>query len=130
MRRLLLTLPVLLLAACQTDETVSGYADPSVVYVLQELDGAAFPARATISFPEPGRVAGEGPCNRYTARQAVPYPWIQIGEIAATRRACPDLAAEAAYLAALRSVTLAEAAGDVLILSGDAGPEMVFRAQD
>ena len=127
MLRVLLFLP-LLLAACPKDESISTYADPGAVYHLVEIGGEAFAAGATIAFSEPGAVTGDGPCNSYTARQSVPYPWIRIEDIVATRRACPELATEAAFFAALQSMTLAEASGPVLILSNDDGVEMVFRA--
>ena len=52
---------------------------------------------------------------------------IKIEDVAATKRACPDLAAENAYFTALQSMTLSEVLGNVLILSNDAGDEMVFR---
>ncbi|MCP3969788.1 MAG: META domain-containing protein [Rhodobacteraceae bacterium] len=127
MLRLVLTLPILL-SACLKDESVSGYADPGAVYRLGELSGAEFTARATISFPGAGEVRGQGPCNSYSARQTVPYPWIRIEALAATRRACPELVDEAAFFGALEAMTLAEVAGGVLILSNDEGAEMVFRA--
>ena len=57
----------------------------------------------------------------------MPYPWIKIENIAATKRACPDLAAESAYFTSLQAMTLSEVLGDVLILSNDEGDEMVFR---
>lgn len=116
------------LAACNGDETISGYADPDAIYRLEELFGDPFPAQATISFPEEGRIAGEGPCNRFSAAQRVPYPWFEAGQVVATRRACPDLAAETAFFAALGAMTLAEISGPVLILSDEAGRQMVFRA--
>ncbi|MEM1233348.1 MAG: META domain-containing protein [Pseudomonadota bacterium] len=115
------------MAACAGDETISAFSPAGTVWHLSELDGAAFAARATVTFPAEGEVAGEGPCNRFTAAQAVPYPWIEIGPIAATRRACPDLAAEGAFFAALSAVSVAEVSGPVLILSGERH-EMVFRA--
>ena len=127
MRRLAL-LAVLLLAQCGPDETISGYADPGAVYVLEEIDDAPFPARATISFPEEGRVAGDAPCNAYLGKQTAPYPWFEIGQIAATERACADLAAERDFLSALPEMSLAEVQGGILILSNDDGREMVFRA--
>ena len=117
------------LATGCSDETISGYADREAVYRLVELNGAPFPARATIAFPEPGRAAGEGPCNVWSAAQTVPYPWIELGPIAATRRACPELEAEVAFFAALSEATLAEVSGEVLILSSDDGLQMVFRAE-
>ena len=130
MLRLVVTLPIVL-SACLKDETVSGYADPNAVYVLEEMAGEPFPARATIAFPEAGAVQGEAPCNNYSGRQSVPYPWIRIEALAVTKRACPDLSAELAFFEALATMTLVEAVGDVLLLSNDAGAEMVFRkAQD
>ncbi len=111
---------------CAGDETISGYADTTAIYALSDIDGAAFPARATIRFPEEGRIEGQGPCNAYSAAQSVPYPWFSLGPIIATRRACPDLEAETAFFAALSEMTLAEVQGDVLILSNEAGREMTF----
>lgn len=116
------------LSLCDGDETASGHGAAGVTWVLAELDGAAFAARATLTFPKPGAIAGEAPCNRYSARQGVPYPWFRAEAVVATRRACPDLAAEARYFRALEAMTLAEVAGDVLILRDDAGREMIFRA--
>jgi len=113
---------------CTGDETVSGYGAAGTTWRLVELDGARFPARATLTFPEEGRIAGDGPCNAFTADQTAPYPWFDAERIAATRRACPDLDAEAAFFSALEAMTLAEVAGDVLILSNDTGRQMVFNA--
>lgn len=120
---LLATLPVL--AACRGDETVAAYGGGQT-WVLQELDGAAFPARATLAFPAPGRIAGMAPCNSYSAAMTVPYPWFETGPLAVTRQACPDLAAETAFLTALQSMAYSEVSGRLLILSNDAGREMVF----
>lgn len=112
-----------------SDETISGYADPAAAYRLIEIEGAAFPARATITFPEEGQVAGEAPCNRWSAEQSVPYPWFQLGPIAATKRACADLAAEGQFFDMLGQMTLVEVQGPVLILSDDDGRDMVFQAE-
>ena len=54
---------------------------------------------------------------------------LRAGPIAATRRACGELDAEAAFFAALADVSLAEVSGPVLALSNEAGVEMVFRAE-
>ncbi|SHJ47554.1 Heat shock protein HslJ [Palleronia salina] len=116
-------------AGCQRDESVARYA-PADAYVLQSLNGAPFGADATLSFPGPDGVTGTGPCNAFSAAQTVPYPWIEIGAIRATKRACPDLALETAYFAALRAVTLAEVSGPTLILSNPGGTEMVFQARN
>ncbi len=115
------------LTACQGDETISGYADKEAVYRLEELAGEAFEPRATIAFPEEGSARGDAPCNAWSATQSAPYPWFELGPIAATKRACSDLAAEAMFFEALGSMTLVEVQGDVLILSGDTDVTMVFR---
>lgn len=127
LRRLALAAVTLLAASCSPDESISGQAQPSDVFVLQTLDGAAVPARITLSFPEPGRIAGEAPCNRYFGRQTAPLPWVEIDQIGATKRACPDLALESRYLQALQDMTLIELTGDTLVLTSDAGREMTFR---
>lgn len=126
MRPLFLAL-ALGLPAC-ADETVSGYVDRNAVYRLTEIDGQAFDASASISFPERGTAQGQAPCNAWSARQSAPYPWLQFGPVAATQMACKDLGAEATFFEALATMTLAEVQGPVLILSNDDGQEMVFRA--
>lgn len=128
MWRMLIFPALLALSAC-ADESISGYADPQAVYRLVELSGVSFEARATIGFPEKGRIAGQAPCNSYSGSQTAPYPWFSPGPIAATRRACADLGAEGAYFKALQSARLAEVSGDVLILSNEDGLEMLFRAE-
>ena len=116
------------ITACQTDETVSGYGAADRTWVLTSLDGTAFAARAHLSFPEQGSVVGKGPCNSFGASQSAPYPWIDIKGIRATRAACADLGLEQDFFDALQEMTLSEVAGDTLILSNDAGREMVFTA--
>ncbi len=110
------------------DETISGFADPAAVYGLVELNGEPVTSDATVTFLTEGRVEGNGPCNAWSASQTAPYPWIELGPIAATRRACPELAFEGRFFEALTSVSLAEVSGPLLVLSGDE-VEMVFRAR-
>lgn len=111
------------------DETISGYADPAATYHLEEMNGAPFAATATIAFPREGEVIGSGPCNRFSASQSAPYPWFALGPVAATRRACPELALETEVFSLLSKLTLVEVAGPVLILSNTDGDMMVFRAR-
>ena len=124
-------LAALTLAGCMPggDETVSGFADPQAVYAVQEIDGRSVSGQATITFPEPGRVAGAAPCNSWSARQTAPYPWFELDGIMATKRACPELAEETAFFDALADMELAEVQGPVLILSASGGRQMVFRAE-
>ncbi|WP_027235574.1 META domain-containing protein [Leisingera caerulea] len=117
---------LLLASACTGDESLSAYGAAGKVWRLQSVDGAAFPASASLRFPEPGKIAGRGPCNSFSGIQTAPYPWFETGPLAVTRMACPGLAAEDAFLQALQEMTLAEVSGDVLILSNEAGREMLF----
>jgi len=83
-----------------------------------------------MTFPETGKIAGLAPCNRYSGTMEAPYPWFEAGQVVSTRMACPDMQAEAAYLAALASMTQSEVSGNILILRDDAGHEMVFKASE
>jgi heat shock protein HslJ len=129
-----LSLPAALAAAllavgCTPDETLAGFADPATVWTLTEIDGSPVSAPTSLQFPEPGRIAGHAPCNRFSGTVTAPYPWFATGPLAATRRACPDLAAEGAFFAALGEMTESEVSGPVLILrNSELGREMVFRA--
>lgn len=118
-----------LAAGCTADETLTAYGASGVVWRLETLDGSPFEKRATVEFPEPGKIAGQAPCNRYFGEQRAPYPWFEVGPLAATRMACPDLDAEQQFLSALSNMTQAEVAGDVLVLRNEDGQEMVFRAE-
>ncbi|MHA6263172.1 META domain-containing protein [Arenibacterium sp. CAU 1754] len=123
-------LSLICLPACRSDETLTGYGASGVVWTLAEMDGRRFAARATLRFPEPGQIAGNAPCNAYSGKQTAPYPWFQAENIAATHRACPDLAAENAFFSALSAMTLAEVGNGTLILSTETGREMVFTAAE
>ena len=128
--RALLLVAATALWGCQGDETVRAYGGADRIWVLREIDGDPFEARATLTFPNPGQIAGAAPCNSYTAAMTVPYPWFDAGPIAATRMACPDLAAETRFFGALEAAELSEVAGDTLILSNTAGLSLVFAASD
>ena len=128
-RGILFALACLALAACR-DETVAGYGALGATWQLTELDGAPFAAKATLQFDQEGNLTGDAPCNRYFGKQLAPYPWFQAQDIGATRRACPALEQETKYLGALAEMTLSEVSGDTLILSNDAGREMVFKAAE
>ena len=102
---------------------------PAGEFALETLGGAPFAARATLVFG-PGRaLSGQGPCNRWSAQLAGPLPAFRAGPAIATEMACTDLAAEAAFFAALAAATRADLTGDRLVLSGAEGAELVFRAR-
>ncbi|MEO0371928.1 MAG: META domain-containing protein [Pseudomonadota bacterium] len=112
------------------DETLSGYGAADTKWVLTEVDGTAFAARAILTFPEEGRIQGQAPCNTFSGAQTVPYPWFKAEGVAVTRMACPDLPAENVFFDALQAMTLAEVGPDTLLLSNDDGRKMVFRAEN
>ena len=118
----------LILGYC-ADETLTGYGAADQIFVLQEINGTPFAARATITFPREGEISGNAPCNSFNATQELPYPWFKAGPIAATKRACPDLEAEAIFFRSLTEMTLSEVSGPNLILSTAEGQTMVFKAE-
>lgn len=121
---------LLMLTGCRDEENAQPYDAPDKTWRLVELNGKSFAANATLSFPEQGRVAGKAPCNAYNGSMSAPYPSFEVGPIAATKMACPDLAAESEFFAALDAARTAEGTDDTLILSNTDGLRMVFNAAD
>ncbi|NNK15388.1 MAG: META domain-containing protein [Sulfitobacter sp.] len=121
---------ILALTVYQPDETLRRYGAADHEWHLVSMRDEPFNARATITFPARHRIAGMAPCNSYTGTNVTPYPWIEVGPIAATRRACPDLQAEMAYFDALQVARVAVVEGDRLILSDEETPLLVFTARD
>ncbi|MEO0358568.1 MAG: META domain-containing protein, partial [Pseudomonadota bacterium] len=115
------------LAGCMRDETLSAYAAVGKTYELVDLNGSTPSFPVTLRLGHKGAMSGQAQCNSYMTTTQDPYPWMNLTAIAATKRACPHLAEEAAFFDALESMTLAEAAGPVVLLSNDAGDEMEFR---
>jgi heat shock protein HslJ len=130
MKQPLLLLASLVLSACYGDETVRAYGAADKVWTLIELRDTRFTATATLSFIEKGRIAGKAPCNNFNASQDAPYPWFNVGPIASTRMACPEMAAEHAFFEALSEATVSEVLGDTLILSNDDGVLLTFKSDD
>ena len=119
----------ILLAACNQDETVSGYLGINTgLFELVSINKAPFDASATLDLSEQGRISGSAPCNTYFANQTAPYPWFAIGPIGATKRACQDLRLEGEFFEALSRMTIAEVSGNILILTNTEDEEMVFQA--
>jgi heat shock protein HslJ len=122
-------LAMLTLGACSLDETVAAYGGADRVWVLESLNGTPFAYRATLEFSEGGQIRGQAPCNAYFGTQTAPYPWFMLEDVGATRMACPDIAAEDAFFAALDVMSQSEVSGNTLRLANDDGEEMVFRAE-
>lgn len=126
-----LAIAVLGLSACVPfGETLASYGASGETWVLQEIDGAPFPATATLVFGFGGTISGEAPCNSYRGKNKTPYPWFDVEELAATRKVCPDLLAETKYLDTLPQMTESEVLGDIMILRNGSSQEMLFKADD
>ncbi|MBV1866025.1 MAG: META domain-containing protein [Rhodobacteraceae bacterium] len=107
------------LSACLKDETISGQANATDVWVLQRLNGQTVTSGITLTFPGKGRIAGKADCNNYHATQTAPLPWFEPGPILATRMACDALDLETRYFDVLAKMTLIELKGETLLLSND-----------
>ncbi len=131
MRRLA-WLAVALAAACapavppEPEVGAGNWLLPGTTWRLVELDGAPFAARATATLTPDGRVVGEAPCNAFRAEWTGRWPDIRFTPAAATRRACPDLEAEAAFFAALAATSRASLGENGLTLSGEGGRSLRF----
>ena len=65
-------------------------------------------SKASLAFPEAGRVAGNGSCNRFTGAVTISGDTVKFGALASTRMACMDggvSAQEDAYLKALAAAS-------------------------
>jgi heat shock protein HslJ len=82
-------------------------------------------AQLTLEFLADGGLRGSGGCNRFNGRFTAQDGQLSIGPVASTRMACPQpegsLAQEAAFLAALQSVTRARREADRLELRTASG---------
>ena len=90
-------------------------------WVLQDLAGTlALPnVKATLAFPEAGRLAGNASCNRFTGSAEVSGDTIKFGMLASTRMACVDNAVssqEMEYLKALAAAKRFEWKDPVLLI--------------
>lgn len=95
-------------------------------WTLSETDGAPVTATATLTFPEPGKIAGKAPCNTFRGSLDGTPQAFTIGPLAMTQMACPDLDAETAFTTSLSSMTQADITPDSVTLSNADGGQMVF----
>lgn len=75
-------------------------------WLLEDIGGSGVidNAQATLEFPQPGKVAGRGSCNRFFGTVDVTRESIAFGPLGSTRMACPEavMNQEAKYLKALQ----------------------------
>lgn len=93
--------------ASPTHSSASAFSLAGSEWRLADLNGNQVldHVQATLAFPEPGKVAGSGSCNRFFGTAEIDAPAIKLGPLASTRMACPDavMNQETRYLAALQS---------------------------
>lgn len=75
-------------------------------------------AEGTLTFPETGKIAGNGSCNRFMGTVEIQGEKIKVGPLAATRRACPPsvMAQEIFYLKTLEESERIAMAGPYLLI--------------
>jgi heat shock protein HslJ len=85
-------------------------------------------SRASLQFPEVGRAAGNGSCNRFSGAVAMQGDHLSFEGIASTKMACAGQAMtqERSYLSALQKATRYERQGDTLLIHA-AGLEQPLR---
>lgn len=97
---LLLSLSLFFLASCSSHradtkipkDARKALSLPGSEWQLVDLAGTPIVhgAQPTLAFPEVGRVAGNGSCNRFTGTVSVEGDIIKMGALASTRMACMD----------------------------------------
>ena len=110
-----------LLVACAVPGAPGG--PPPLVGTEWRLDdlagtGVVDRAQATLAFPEPGRVAGNGSCNRFFGSYTLINDRIAFGQMGSTRMACAGAVAEqeGRYMAALQKAQRVQVQGNTLLV--------------
>ena len=117
-----LALPYVLLAACATHPPSDTPGAPSslhgTTWRLVDLSGkpALSDVSATLSFPELGRLAGTGSCNRFFGSVKLTGDAMEIAGVGSTKMACPEpiMGQERTYLEALQAATRYAIEGNTL----------------
>ena len=88
----------ILLAATMLKGTTWRLVDLSSAAALTDV-------AATLSFPEEGRIAGAGSCNRFFGSVKLTGDAMEIGGVGSTKMACPEpiMGQERKYLEALQA---------------------------
>jgi heat shock protein HslJ len=76
-------------------------------WLLEDLGGHGVidNVQATLTFPEAGKVGGNGSCNRFFGPSQINGDHVKVGPLGSTRMACPEavMKQETKYLAALQA---------------------------
>ena len=125
----------LALAAC-APMTAEAPGLEGPVWVLTSLGGEPVEARAFLRF-DPAvqggpRVSGEAPCNLFNGAWsgAAEGGALSLGPLIATRRFCPEMSVEDAFLRALGAAAEATREGDTLTITSPDSAALVFAATE
>ena len=87
---------------------------------LEDLGGTGVidNSMATLEFPESGKVAGRGSCNRFFGSVEISGESIKLGQLGSTRMACPEavMNQESRYFQALEAAERYTRNGDELLV--------------
>jgi heat shock protein HslJ len=108
--RLVLVISTLKEAKVATQPVPAQATRPSLAgseWLLEDLGGSGVidSVQATLAFPEAGKVAGDGSCNRFFGPAQISADSIKLGPLASSRMACPEavMNQEKRYLDALQA---------------------------
>ena len=120
MRQFFIIVVAFVLGGCNSAKDMGG------VYHLISDDPAL--QRVTLEI-EDTRVSGQGPCNRYfgsITHSDTGSNSIQVGPLASTKMACPNLSAEHRYFQDLQRVSMVKVVSDELLLTTSDQVKLVF----
>ena len=110
-------------AATSTAQEVTGEANLlGTAWLAEDIGGRGVidRARSTLEFPKTGQVAGLAACNRYFGPVSLTSNTIAIGNLASTRKMCPEslMDQEQRFMAALSKARRLELTheGQVLLI--------------
>lgn len=125
MRKILLALP-LVLAACVPDAETGAEATAPIPgdYQLIAIEGLQVAGTPSLRIDTEGMVSGQGPCNRFSGKNAATLPALDLGALVTTRMACLQEGGEDVFFKALGAVREAKRTGDELVMTG---PDVTIR---
>jgi len=95
-------------------------------YNVEALNGAKVNNNSTIIFNGLGKtVSGNAGCNTYNASFTVENFQLNIGDVAITRKSCPNMSMENEFIAALGKVTSYQKNGGSLMLVAANGATLI-----
>ena len=113
-------------SACLAQAPGDGGQSPVGTWRLTALDGLAPAAPVVLTLDEDGTLHGQAPCNIYSGSYTRDGSAFATGPVLSTRMACPEIAQENAYFAALNAATRWAISEGALRLEGEDGAGLLF----